>query len=86
MERGVTQVDLQRLLNEQGLPLHLSTINKYELGDRDPTPEFIYNVVKCLQLSIDEGSALIHARIADMTKEFMDSYLTLLEGQRKERP
>src|SRR6266545_2008134 len=80
--RGVSQTALwEQLLNERGYALSLSAINKYEFGDRDPSPEFIYHVAQILELTEDEVATLLDACIADMTSRFLEGYNEVLKRE-----
>jgi transcriptional regulator with XRE-family HTH domain len=78
-ERNISQPQLCHLLTVGGFPLDVTTVNKYELGTRQPTPQFIFYVVRCLQLNKDEEAALLDAHTADMNRKFIARYMALHE-------
>jgi len=75
----VNQSELKRLLDEQGFPVSLSTINKYELGKRCPTLMFAYHVAKCLKLEDEQTNALFNAIMVDNINMWQQEFLEFLE-------
>jgi hypothetical protein len=74
-KKGVSQVQLAYLLLEKrGYYLTSGLVNKYELGTRNPTPEFIREVGKVLKLRQEEIDALINAKFADEQLKFWTAY------------
>ena len=79
--RGVTQTELRDLLEEVGYFISVSAINKYELGRREPTPEFVYRVSQVLDLKADEVDALINAHFVDQQSYFLSKYRDILSKE-----
>ena len=73
-ERRISQLNLERALNQKGYPITNGLISKYEHGKIDPSPEFIHAVVIYIDLSQEEAGALIEAHLADVALRFWNRY------------
>lgn len=72
---NVDQPELKEMLEEsQNFPISISTINKYEWGDLNPTPKFIYCTVRCLGLNEEQERALLNALFFDMVIKYRREY------------
>jgi hypothetical protein len=59
---------------EQGYNISLSSINKYELGERLPTEEHLSAFVVLLGLDADDERALLHCRNAEVRISYEKEY------------
>ena len=73
---GWNQSELARQLEKCGCPLDVSTINKYELGERRPHGGFISCLEACLKLKDKEAIALCEALATDYLESLVDEYLS----------
>lgn len=81
--RDVTQVELAYHLENLRYPISISSISKYEFGNRSPSPEFVYHACKALELSEEEEQMLVNACVADITERFMTAYNALASQDSK---
>ena len=51
-----------------------SLIEKIELGQRSPAPQFVYNIARALQLNTEEVKGLIAAALEDANMRFLKEY------------
>jgi transcriptional regulator with XRE-family HTH domain len=82
-EQGISQTELQNILADCGFFVSTSIINKYELGSRKPSPEFIYYLSKCLNLNSDWRDSLLHACVDDIVSEFINEYNKIVQENNK---
>ena len=73
-DKNVTPKELRAKLVNMGLKLHISTIYKYESGERHPTPEFVYKVARCLELDEQKTRELAVFCCFDLMGEFLSEF------------
>jgi transcriptional regulator with XRE-family HTH domain len=80
-----TQTDLHNLLKGKGCDYSLSSINKYETGERTPKPEFIADIAVYLELVDDEVSLLIDVAMVEFWIKFRKEFNEAMAQRKKFR-
>jgi hypothetical protein len=73
-ERNLTQLHLERALNQNGYPITNGLISKYIHGKIKSPPDFIYAAAVIMELTKEEADALIEAHLADEQYIFWRRY------------
>jgi transcriptional regulator with XRE-family HTH domain len=73
-DKRLSQLALERLLDNSEYPITNGLVNRYESGERTPPPRFIHKVSKVLVLNDEQTKALIEAHFADNQVKFWTEY------------
>jgi transcriptional regulator with XRE-family HTH domain len=80
-ERLLSATELEQLIRDSGYKIPAGYISKYELGGRNPTPEFILILVRALELGQGGEMSLLEAALADIHRKFLHRYAEALEAE-----
>ena len=73
---GVSRPRLAALLDQRW---SASAIEKYENGERTPSPEFLHYFARALELDVKAEHALVHLRAADAYIQCWEDYLNAVK-------
>lgn len=68
------QIELVRLLCDNGFPIAASTLRKYESGEREIPGGFAYHAARLLELDETEIQCLLDAVIHDRNLSFLKEF------------